>query len=136
MKSLNIVVAVDRTYFQNLIGMQHVGKANVTLPDDIVWTPLQIKSPCSLSITDKDEDKNTIYTAKLVFKTCEDIADRHHYAYRCRLIDGRCRLLGTAERPFAVMTIAETMPENLTDSQLNEVTVTYSSARPIPTIIL
>lgn len=115
--------------------MHRVGRTGVTLPSNVLWTPINIKKPCSLVITDKEEDKNTVFTAKLVFKTCEDIVDRRHYVYRCRLTDGRYRLLGSHERPFATMTVSENMPENVTDSQLNDVTVTYSSSRPIPIIL-
>ncbi|MBP3510574.1 MAG: hypothetical protein J6K19_00840 [Prevotella sp.] len=135
MKSINLVTAVDCTYYRNLDGMHYVGKTGVILPAGIVWTQLPIKTPCSLVISDKNEDNNTLYTAKLVFKTCHDIVDRSHYVYRCRLADGRYRLLGSNERPFTILSVTENMPERIADSQLNEVTVSYSINRLIPVIL-
>lgn len=135
MKSINLVTAVERTYYRNLEGMRYFGLTGVMLPVGIVWSPLTVKTPCSLVISDKNEDNNTLYTAKLVFKTCHDLVDRKHYVYRCRLADGRYRLLGTDERPFTTMSVTESMPERITDSQLSEVTVTYTINRFIPFIL-
>lgn len=135
MKSVNLVTAVERTYYHNLEGMRYFGQTGVILPVGIVWSPLPVKVPCSLIISDKNEDNNTLYTAKLVFRTCQDIVDRKHYVYRCRLADGRYRLLGSDERPFAIMSVTENMPERITDSQLNEVTVSYSTNRFIPVVL-
>ncbi|MDO4309962.1 MAG: hypothetical protein Q4C43_04460 [Prevotella sp.] len=135
MKSINLVTAVERTYYRNLEGMRYFGLTGVMLPVGIVWSPLTVKTPCSLVISDKNEDNNTLYTAKLVFKTCSALVDRKHYVYRCRLMDGRCRLLGTNERPFTVMSVTENMPERITDSHLNEVTISYTINRFIPFIL-
>ncbi len=135
MKSINIITAIERTSFRNLEGMRYVGRTGVVLPVGVEWIPIMAKTPCSLVISDKNVDNNTIYTAKLVFKTCQDITDSKHFAYRCKLADGRYRLLGSCERPFAVMSVTENMPEKITDSQLKEVTVTYSNNRFIPVIL-
>lgn len=135
MKKIQIITAVDRIPVTSLVGMSRVLKTGVKLPSGINWQPIAIKPHAQLSISDKVEDKNTVWTAKLVFKTCEEFGDRGRWAYRCKLLDGRYRLIGDYERPYPVTSVLENMPENVTENQLNEVTVNWQSARFIPHII-
>lgn len=135
MKKIQIITAVDRIPVNSLVGMSRVSKTGVKLPYGINWQPLAIKPHAQLSISDKVEDKNTVWTVKLVFKTCEEFGDRGRWAYRCKLVDGSYRLIGTDERPYPVASVLENMPENVTDNQLNEVTVNWQSAHFIPYVI-
>lgn len=134
MKSIKIVTSVERTPVTSLPGMTRVSKCEVSLPAGIQWEPLKIKPHAVLTVTDRVEDKATIWTAKLVFKTCEQWVERDRYAYRCRLSNGQYRLIGTDERPYPVVSVQENMPENVSENQLNEVTVTWQSACFIPSI--
>lgn len=135
MKKIQIITAIDRIPVTSLVGMSRVSKTGVKLPYGINWQPLAIKPHAQLSISDKVEDKNTVWTVKLVFKTCEEFGDRGRWAYRCKLVDGSYRLIGTDERPYPFASVLENMPENVTDNQLNEVTVNWQSAHFIPYII-
>lgn len=135
MKQIKIVIAVDRVPVTSLQGMTRISKTSVRLPAGISWEALVIKPHAQLTVSDKVEEKNRIWTAKLSFKTCEDLNDRDLYAYRCRLSNGQYRLIGSNERPYPVASVAESMPENVTDNQLNEVTVNWSSPRFIPSIL-
>ena len=135
MKIIKIVTAVERIPVQYLGGMFRVNLTSVSVPAATEWQAIQIKPHAQLVITDKQEDKNTVWTAKLTFKTCETMAGRGHFAYRCRLKNGQYRLVGTDERPYPVLSVSETMPENVTDNQLNEVTVSWSSPRFIPSLL-
>ena len=135
MKKIQIITAVDRTPVTSLQGMLRISKTDVRLPGGISWQPIAIKPHAQLSISDNVENGNTVWTAKLVFKTCEEFGDRGRWAYRCRLLDGRYRLIGSDERPYPVASVLENMPEKVTDNQLNEVTVNWQSARFIPYII-
>ncbi len=135
MKKIQIITAVDRIPVTSLAGMSRISKTGAKLPSGIDWQPLSVKPHAQLSITDKVEDKNTVWTAKLVFKTCEEFGDRERWAYRCKLLDGRYRLIGSDERPYPVASVLENMPEKVTDNQLNEVTINWQSARFIPYII-
>lgn len=134
MKKIQIITAVDRIPVTSLVGMSRVSKTAVKLPSGISWQQLTIKPHAQLSISDKVEDRNTVWTAKLVFKTCEEFGDRDRWVYRCRLLDGRYRLIGTDERPYPIASVLESMPENVTENQLNEVTVNWQSACFIPYI--
>ena len=135
MKTIRIITAVERTPVESLGGMVRASKTSVRLPNGISWQSIQIKPHAQLVITDKQEDKNTVWTAKLTFKTCETMAGRGHFAYRCRLKNGQYRLVGTDERPYPVLSVSETMPENVTDNQLNEATISWSSPQFIPYIV-
>lgn len=135
MKKIQIITAIDRIPVTSLVGMSRVSRTRVKLPYGINWQPLAIKPHAQLSISDKVEDKNTVWTVKLVFKTCEEFGDRGRWAYRCKLVDGSYRMIGTDERPYPVASVLENMPENVTDNQLNEVTVNWQSAHFIPYII-
>ena len=124
-----------RTPASNLNGMTRMSKSEVSLPSGIEWEELDIKPHAQLVVSDKQEGKNTVWNAKLAFKTCLDTVDREKYAYLCVLTNGQCRLIGTDERPFPVVTVQESMPENVTDNQLNEVTVNWQSPRFIPSVM-
>ena len=135
MKQINIITAVDRIPVTSLQGMIRKSATNVSLPSGISWQSLKIKPHAQLTIGDKVEDRATVFTAKLVFKTCEQFGDRGRWAYRCKLSDGRYRLIGSDERPYPIASVLENMPENVTENQLNEVTVTWQSPRLIPYIL-
>ena len=134
MKQIKIVKSVDCTPVVNLRGMVRISRTAVSLPAGISWEPLKIKPHAHLTISDKVESKNTIWTAKLVFKTCKEYGNRERMAYRCRLQDGSYRLLGTDERPYPMASVVEDMPESVTENQLNAVTIDWQSARFIPYI--
>lgn len=135
MKQINIITAVDRIPVTSLQGMIRMSATNVSLPSGISWQSLKIKPHAQLTISDKVEDRTTVFTAKLVFKTCEQFDDHGRWAYRCKLSDGRYRLIGSDERPYPIASVLENMPENVTENQLNEVTVTWQSPRLIPYIL-
>ena len=134
MKQIKIVMAVDRVPVTSLQGMTRISRTSVRLPSGISWEPLAVKPHAQLAISDKVEDKNRIWTAKLTFKTCGELSDLEMYAYRCKLANGMYRLLGTDDRPYPVASISESMPENVKDNQLNEVSVNWQSTDFIPWI--
>lgn len=134
MKQIKIVIAVDRIPVTSLQGMKRISKTEVRLPSGTSWEPLEIKPHAQLSISDKKENHVTVWTAKLVFKTCSEFGDRGRWAYRCKLLNGQYRLIGTDERPYPIATVLENMPESVTENQLNEVTVNWQSPHFIPHI--
>ena len=134
MKQIKIVTAVDRVPVTSLQGMTRISKTSVRLPSNINWEPLVIKPHAQLTVSNKEEDKNQVWTAKLVFKSCGEFGDCGRWAYRCLLHNGQYRLIGSDERPYPIASVLESMPENVTDNQLNEVTVNWSSPHFIPCI--
>lgn len=134
MKLIKIVTKIERTPVANLQGMIRVSKTEVRLPLAIDWQPIEIRPHAQLVINDKLEDKNRVWTAKLVFKTCEEFSDLSRWAYRCHLSNGQARLIGAYERPYPIATVQESMPESVTENQLNEVTVSWQTPHFVPSI--
>ena len=129
------VIGIDRVKASMLIGFKRIGNDRVQLDAATRWQTLPIKVPAKLTISDKIEDGVRLHTAQLVFRTCEDSGDLERWAYRCRTADGKEILIGTPERPYPVGTVTRNHPDNMTDSQLDEVTLTWTSSQGIPFII-
>ena len=88
--------------------------------------------PAKLSINNKVIDKNRLWEYQLVFRTCQDLNLIGHWAYILKLANGKWMILGTSQRPYSVAVSSKTLPENLSDSQLWEVTVTWSNSSKAP----
>lgn len=88
--------------------------------------------PAKLSINNKVIDKNRLWEYQLVFRTCQDLNLIGHWAYILKLANGKWMILGTSQRPYPVAVSSKTLPENLSDSQLWEVTVTWSNSSKAP----
>lgn len=135
MNTARNVIAIDRVPATSLLGYQRTGVNSVNLDANTPWQSLSVKVPARLTISDKIDDGVRLHTAQLVFRSCEDITDLGRWAYRCKTADGKYYLIGTDERPYPVGTCTTNHPDNMTDNQLCEVTVTYTSAEQIPYII-
>ena len=122
MKQIRIITKVERTPVRNLNGLTRISEREVRLPSGITWQPLDIKPHAQLSITDKTEDNNTVWSAKLAFKTCDNFKN------------GQYRLIGTDGRPYPVTSVNDNAPENVTENQLIEVTVNWQSPQFVPFI--
>lgn len=88
--------------------------------------------PAKLSINNKVVDKNRLWEYKLVFRTCKDLHVAGHWAYLLKLANGKCIILGSKQRPYPVTVSSKTLPDNLSDSQLWEVTVSWSNKTEAP----
>ena len=132
MNLVKIVIGVDVIEASSLDGMNIVRKGVVSLPSNLSWVPVRIQVPAKLTIINKVDDKNTAWTTTLQFRTCEDCSGRKHACYRVHLSDGRKLLIGSSSRPFPVTVTNDSMPDNVTDSQLQEVTVTLTSKNKPP----
>lgn len=126
------IIAVDRLRAGDIVGLRQASATSVHVSTATAWENIPIKVPARLTISDKIEDGVRLYTAQLVFRTCADPGDRGRQVYRCKTADGHYYLIGTNERPYPISTVTMNHPDNMTDSQLNEVTVTYTSASEIP----
>ena len=136
MEHIKLITAVDRVEIENLWGFMLIDSGVVSLSRGIEWEPIPIKVPASLSITDKIEDRERIYTASLKFLTCEGhLEDNLHYAYRVTIQDGSQMLIGSDQRPYPIINLNENHPENPTDNQLNEYTVSLISPKKVPYIL-
>lgn len=133
--SLRLIVGVDYVSCLSLNGMMQMDSSSVSLPDDVEWKKLCIKSPAQLVITEKYEDKVKLYTASLKILTSDKLPSWGHLAFRVHSHDGVCLLIGSGDRPYPVITRQENFPDSIKDNQLDEVTISYTSALPMPYII-
>ena len=84
-------------------------------------------SPATLFINSKVVDKNYLWEYKLVFRICHDLEVHGHWAYVLKQADGRWMILGTINRPYTVTISSKELPDNLSDNQLWQVTVTWNN---------
>lgn len=128
------VIAVFYTDARTLSGVKRIGTEVTSVPDD-VWNEIDIEVPADLQITSKIEDKTEIFTAKLVFRELCSLRYSHIAAYKVRLADGSEMLIGNSDRPYPVLTKDQNLSSGNSNSQLRELTVTYSDIKDIPYII-
>lgn len=128
------VIAVFYTDARTLSGVKRIGTEVTSVPDD-VWNEIDIEVPADLQITSKIEDKTEIFTAKLVFRELCSLRYSHITAYKVRLADGSEMLIGNSDRPYPVLTKDQNLSSGNSNSQLRELTVTYSDIKDIPYII-
>lgn len=129
------VVKIERAKCSSLSSILRVGPDAVSGSHAVAWQQVDCKVPAKLVHSSRMEAKNIIYTMNLSFKACKPLADIDKFAYRITLADGTVMLIGSAVRPFPVATMSRTYPDNMTDSQLTEYNVTYSSPKPLPVLL-
>lgn len=133
MNAIKNVIAVDRKPCSEISGLTRNPNGTISVPE-IEWENLEIQVPAKLSVINKVESKNMVWQVQLVFRTCENLDVNGHWAYRITLANGEKLLIGGHERPYPVTVSAENLPDNMNDSQLLEVTVTFSSGSRLPVI--
>lgn len=129
------IIAVYRVSADSMSETPRVDTDGVHVSPSIPFQKIDIRVPARLTVTDKIDNGVRMYNAQLVFKTCEEISDRERIVYICKASNGNQYLIGTKDRPYPVTTVNEPHPDNMTDSQLNEVTVNWTSSKKIPYII-
>ncbi len=134
MNSPKNVIGIDRLQSGSIVGLRKLSMSCVSVSSVNSWESIPIKVPARLTISDKIDDGVRLYTAQLVFRTCEEPIDIERMVYRCKTADGRYYLIGNNDRPYPVTTVNDTHPDNMRDSQLYEVNVNYTSACKIPYI--
>ena len=134
MNSPKNVIGIDRLQSGSIVGLRKLSSTSVAISSSNSWKNIPIKVPARLTISDKIDDGVRLHTAQLVFRTCDEPQEIERMVYRCKTADGRYYLIGNNERPYPVTTVNDNHPDNMTDSQLYEVTVNYTSAEKIPYI--
>lgn len=126
---LKKVIEVARVPVKMLAQIELVGHDSVRLPENLDIEYLSMKLPASVTIVDKIEDHVRIFEHTLKFRTCQSLESNHRYAYVIKLIEGERFLLGTKERPYPVTTVQDSYPENVTENQLLEISVSLRTTR-------
>lgn len=95
---------------------------------------VNIVVPAKFSCSNKVSDKARLYDYQLTLRSCEELEVAGHYAYALEMADGSKCVLGSDQRPYPVTVSSRTLPDNFSDSQLWEVTVSYSVSAPVTVI--
>lgn len=134
---LNNIIKVSRIDTILVSDFFRIQRMKAMIGNEEAFQPIKcMKTPASLSVTDKIEDGQHIYTAKLVMQVSGGMlpnVDRQTWI--AETVDGVRYLIGTDSRPYPVTLQQETHPGNYSDSQLTEVTVTYSSPWMLPILV-
>lgn len=126
------VIAVHRIQCLALADVQVLTMAD--LVDMIVehGEAVRIVTPAKLTINNKVVDKNMLWDYSLVFKSYGQLTVRGHWVYALGLADGSWMVVGSKKRPYPITTSSLVLPDNLSDSQLLEVTVTWQDCTELP----
>lgn len=134
---LNNIIRISVLPCDQLGSFLRISPTEARLNDYLQFEELNdIRRPAALAIEEKVEEGQRIYAAKLVFSTCTKWPENiQRMAYLCETADGDRYLIGNHDRPYPLATRKSTHPNNYSDSQLTEVTVTYSSDKMVPIIV-
>ena len=124
------VVSVRVAGCNALAGLRRTSVSSV-YANGINWREIGVIPHGSLVVESKIEDKVTLYSVTLKFRTCEDFTPSPATAYLVGLKGGRSELIGSSNRPYPLVTFVDTHPEKGSDSQAREITVTWTSPAPI-----
>lgn len=134
--NINLITRIFIADCSAISGYLRLSETEAKIADRSVFKELTcIKPYALLGITDKTEDKNHLYTAKLVFQTITPwLTGAQKKSFLCETVDGDLYLIGISHRPYPVVTQQQIHPNNTSDSQLTEVTVTWDTPKMPPVL--
>ncbi len=95
-------------------------------------TEIPIKPFAHLTISDKIDNGQRVFSAKLTLKTTNSIlSDISRKVFYAVDLNGKCFVIGSNDRPYPLITQSDDHPENGSDEQLTVITVEYTSITPI-----
>ena len=93
---------------------------------------IPIKPFAQLAITERITDGHREYVAKLAFKTTDDtLQSQDRKVFYALDVNSHVWVLGSKQRPYAVVTKSVSLPESAEDNQLDSYQVDYTSILPI-----
>lgn len=121
------IIKIQRIRTEQL-SLKYKRQSLAELNTGLITEDMDIQVPAKLQITDRVEDGNHVYDLVLSFKSCKRIDTTGRYAYIATEASGSRRLIGDNERPYPVTLCNEVHPDNMSDSQLFDVSVTLKTA--------
>lgn len=119
---------VERCPATALANTEQIFNLGILLKGYNDFEKIDIIGLASVEITDKVEDKQRVYTTKLLFKTASSPdMDEDKFCYRLTTVAGSQFLLGTKDRPYTLFSSVELLPDSPTDKTGCTCTVTYTN---------
>lgn len=123
--SIKMVEQCPASFMQSTVRIFNQG---IFLKTNTRFEKVDIIGLASVEVTDKIENKQRLYTTKLVFKTLHD-PDFHkeQSCYRLTSVTGKQYILGTKERPYTLFNSVGVIPNSPEDKTGCTCTVTYTN---------
>ncbi|MBQ0072867.1 MAG: hypothetical protein KBT34_01590 [Prevotella sp.] len=99
-----------------------------------MWTPLDIKVPAELKLSENIKEGERLYKSTLTFTTSTDIKTKSKWiVFKVELADGTKFCFGNSRKPFPLTTRQRTLGA-VTGSQMYKYTSVLECTRPLPII--
>lgn len=109
-------------------GTEQIFNRSIYLKGSVRFEKVEIIGLASVEVTDKIENKQRVYTTKLVFKTRHDQGfHKERSCYRLTSVTGKQYILGTKERPYPLFNSTDIIPNSPEDKTGCTCTVTYTN---------
>lgn len=133
LKFINSIQILPASFLKNML---RVSASEVILDTaDLPFTNIAFKKPAQMTISDKVDDGNRLFTVKLQFSTILDWLPKfNRVAVVATAVDGTTYLIGTDKQPFPMITQQQNHPDAYKESELTDITVTWSTPVMPPTI--
>ena len=129
-KSVEVIDAAD---LRDAVIVQNRG---IILQSSPVAQKISQNGLASCEISDKNENNTKVFSIKLQFHCCCRLdVGYHEYCFRITTVTGSQFLMGTADRPYPVITNDETFPSAANGKSGVNVTVTIDSTYPLLAIL-
>ena len=128
------VIAVSRILVTALPEVKRTGNNTVNIAPGAEWENLHIEVPATLTISSKIEKHCLLHNAKLVFRNCSPYYEDSVFVYMVTLANGDKMLIGDNDRPYATAETKFISSSSSSNSELLEVSISYSSSKEIATV--
>lgn len=127
---------VERCPASAMLNAEEVFDRCIFLKECDSFEQVPIIGMASVEITDKLENKQRMFTTKLVFKTADSPGfEKDMYCYRLTSVSGKSFMLGTKSRPYSLFNSSEVIPGAPSDKAGCTCTVTYINLFSLLTIL-
>lgn len=130
------IKTVEKCLVSRMESSEQVLNNGILLKENLEFDKIDIIGMASIEVTDKIDNKQKVFTTKLVFKTVSrPELDYDHFCYRLTTVMGKRYIMGTKERPYTVFTTTENYPGSASDKAGCTCTVTYTNLFPLLTVL-
>lgn len=115
----------------SLASLVKLGKGKCRVDESVAWIEVEIAPYARLDVTEVTEGKEKLKNAILKFRVASDLNFSGTIAFKVTTADGQQMIIGTNERPFCQITSSKVHPDNHSESQLKEYTVTLKGKEAV-----
>ena len=137
MNELHYINQVEYCEAKELASMVVVKKKYVLVPTPDVFIKLEIVGLASVEIADKIENKVRLFTSKLaVFLPDRLEVGNRKLCFRLRSITGEYFILGSASRPYALLSFTDSRPDSPSSKCGSTMIATLTDTVPMLSVLV